>query len=232
MTGAPTRAASPPSEVAARYLEALYYIRAEGMSARPARLAQWLGVSRPTVTLALRRLARDGLLRLEASKEIELTPRGASEAAALVRRHRITERWLTDHVGLDWVAADEEAARLEHAISETVVGRLYELLGRPLTCPHGNPIPGHSEQDPDEIRLSQIPSGQTVRLTRISEVAEREVPLLLGQLLERRLVPGAVLEVGEHGAERLALLVEGRRTQVTLETAERIWAVPYSTPAS
>src|ERR1700726_205627 len=145
-----------PSEVIAHYLEAIYYIRAEGERVRSARLADWLSVSRPTVTVALRRMTRDGMVRLNAHKEIELTARGDQAAAAIVRRHRIMERWLTDVLGLDWVTADEEAARLEHAVSEKVEQRLYEALGRPRTCPHGNPIPGHSKASPKERRLATL----------------------------------------------------------------------------
>src|ERR671935_1116566 len=83
-----------PSEVIARYLEAIFYIRAEGEVVRSARLADWLGVSRPTVTAALRRMSRDGMERLTPRKDIELTGRGDAEAASIVRRHRIVERWL------------------------------------------------------------------------------------------------------------------------------------------
>src|SRR5690348_6797030 len=101
-----------PSDVIAHYLEAIYYIRAEGDAVRSARLADWLGVSRPTVTAALRRMTRDGMVRINGRKEIELTPRGQAAAAAIVRRHRIIERWLTDGLGLDWVTADTEAERL------------------------------------------------------------------------------------------------------------------------
>src|SRR5258708_7574107 len=136
---------SGPSEVVSHYLEAIYYIWQEGESVRSARLADWLSVSRPTVTVALRRMSRDGLVRLRASKEIELTAEGRRRATAVVRRHRIMERWLTDVLGLDWVQADEEAARLEHAVSDQVEGRIFESLGRPKTCPHGNPIPGVAE---------------------------------------------------------------------------------------
>src|SRR5881227_946822 len=125
----------PPSEVVAHYLEAIYYIRAEGEVVRSARLADWLSVSRPTVTIALRRMVRDGMVRLNAHKEIELTARGDSAAAAIVRRHRIVERWMTDVLGLDWVAADAEAERLEHAVSEVVEETLYRALGRPTSCP-------------------------------------------------------------------------------------------------
>src|SRR5256714_3403063 len=115
----------PPSEVIAHYLEAIYYIRAEGEAVRSARLADWLSVSRPTVTVALRRMTRDGMVRLNAHKEIELTARGDEAAAAIVRRHRIMERWLTDVLGLDWVTADAEAGRLGHSGSQVVQATLH-----------------------------------------------------------------------------------------------------------
>src|SRR2546428_1841896 len=140
----------PPSEVIAHYLEAIFYLRAEGEVLRSARLADWLSVSRPTVTVALRRMTRDGMLRLNARKEIELTARGDAAAAAIVRRHRIVERWLTDVLGLDWVPADAEAERLEHAVSVVVEATLYRALGKPKSCPDGKPIPGPSTMRPHE----------------------------------------------------------------------------------
>src|SRR5438445_4048440 len=145
----------------------------EGEPLRSARLADWLGVSRPTVTIALRRMARDGMVRMTRSKEIELTPAGMTSAESIVRRHRIMERWLTDGLGLDWVTADEEAARLEHAVSDVVEKRLYESLGRPKTCPHGNPIPGHSKALPREVRLASLGSGSPASGSQLSDVAHR-----------------------------------------------------------
>src|SRR5437588_12645252 len=114
-------------------------------------------------------MARDGLLRADAGKEVLLTAEGDDKAAAIVRRHRIMERWLTDTLGLDWVAADEEAARLEHAVSDRVEQRLYEALGRPNSCPHGNPIPGYAAQRSDELRLSALPEGAEATLLRTYE---------------------------------------------------------------
>src|SRR3979490_1531978 len=187
----------PPSEVVAHYLEAIYYIRAEGEVVRSARLADWLSVSRPTVTVALRRMTRDGMVRLNARKEIELTAKGSRMAEAIVRRHRIMERWLTDGLGLDWVTADLEAARLEHAVSDGGEKRLYGVLGRPETCPHGNPIPGYSEAASNEVRLANLKAGARASVTRVSEVAEREAPLLLAYLHERKLVPGREVSVVE-----------------------------------
>jgi DtxR family Mn-dependent transcriptional regulator len=217
-----------PTEVVARYLEAIYYMEAEGEPVRSARMADWLGVSRPTVTIALRRMTRDDMVRLNRHKEIELTPRGRQAAAAIVRRHRIMERWLTDALGLDWVTADEEAARLEHAVSDVVENRLWETLGRPTSCPHGNPIPGHAELNPAEVRLSTLGQATSAVVNRISEVAEREAPLLLRYLLERQLVPGSrleVLEVDEVG-RTLRVRIADREMTLSHETAGKVWVLP------
>jgi DtxR family transcriptional regulator, iron-dependent repressor len=217
-----------PSEVISRYLEAMYYIWSEGEPLRSARLADWLGVSRPTVTIALRRMARDGMVTMSRSKEIQLTAKGRAAAESIVRRHRIMERWLTDALGLDWVTADEEAARLEHAISGVVERRLYEALGRPTTCPHGNPIPGHSKPAPREVHLGRLRAGDRARITRVSEVAEREAPRLLSYLHERGLVPGSPLRVLEVDDVGRTMRVSAGDRELTLshETASKVWAVP------
>jgi DtxR family Mn-dependent transcriptional regulator len=217
-----------PSEVISRYLEAIYYMWSEGEPPRSARLADWLAVSRPTVTVALRRMARDGMVRMNGRKEIEMTAAGRRAAESIVRRHRIMERWLTDVLGLDWVAADEEAARLEHAISEKVERRLYETLGRPRTCPHGNPIPGHSKSSPKERRLATLGAGARAAVSRVSEVAEREAPLLLAYLDERRLTPGRKVDVLEVDDVGRTIRIRAGKREVTLshDTAAKLWVVP------
>src|SRR5256886_15267183 len=178
-----------PSEVVSRYLEAIYYMWSEKEPLRSSRLADWLGVSQPTVAVGLRRMTRDGLVSMNRRKEIELTDAGMRAVESIVRRHRIMERWLTDALGLDWVTADAEAARLEHAVSEVVERRLFEVLGRPTTCPHGNPIPGYSEAAAKEVRLSSLSAGDHVSVTRVSEVGDREEPLMLAYLYPRGISP-------------------------------------------
>jgi DtxR family Mn-dependent transcriptional regulator len=215
-----------PSEVISRYLEAIYYMWSEGEPPRSARLADWLGVSRPTVTVALRRMARDGMVRMNSRKEIEMTAAGRRVAESIVRRHRIMERWLTDVLGLDWVAADTEAARLEHAVSEKVERRLYETLGRPRTCPHGNPIPGHSKASPKERRLATLGAGARAAISRVSEVAEREAPLLLAYLDGRRLTPGRKIEPSRSttsGARSASGLASGRSLSATTPPRSSGW---------
>jgi DtxR family Mn-dependent transcriptional regulator len=205
---------------------------AEGEAVRSNRLAYWLGVSRPTVAVALRRMVRDGMVRINARKEIELTAEGSAKAAAIVRRHRIMERWLTDSLGLDWAAADEEAARLEHAVSDRVEERLYKALGKPKSCPHGNPIPGYSDASPREVKLSTLGLGGEAVVSRISEVAEREAPALLKYLFERSLVPGSRVEVGEvdEVGHTLRVKVENHDVTLSRDTGAKIWVVPGRRP--
>jgi DtxR family Mn-dependent transcriptional regulator len=221
-------ASAEPSEVVSRYLEAIYYMWSESEPLRSARLADWLGVSRPTVAIGLRRMTRDGLARMNGRKEIELTDAGMRAAESIVRRHRIMERWLTDALGLDWVTADAEAARLEHAVSDVVERRLYEVLGRPATCPHGNPIPGHSVAVPREARVSELAAGDRAAITRVSEVAEREAPPLLAYLHQRDLTPGREIAVVERDEVGKTMRVRVAEKEVTLshETASKVWAVP------
>ncbi len=200
----------------------------EGEPPRSARLADWLGVSRPTVTVGLRRMARDGMVRMNSRKEIELTAAGRRAAESIVRRHRIMERWLTDVLGLDWVMADAEAARLEHAVSEVVEKRLYEALGRPRTCPHGNPIPGHSKASPRERRLATLAAGARAAISRVSEVAEREAPLLLAYLDERGLTPGRGVNVVEVDDIGRTIRIRAGKREITLshDTAAKLWVTP------
>jgi DtxR family transcriptional regulator, Mn-dependent transcriptional regulator len=223
-----------PSEVVSRYLEAIYYMWSEKEPLRSARLADWLGVSRPTVAVGLRRMTRDGLVRMNGRKEIELTAAGMRAAESIVRRHRIMERWLTDALGLDWVAADAEAARLEHAVSDVVERRLYEVLGRPKTCPHGNPIPGHSVAAAREARLSSLKAGAHASITRVSEVAEREAPPLLAYLHQRDLTPGRDVDVVETDdvGKTLRILVAGHEVILSHETASKIWVVNAASAGS
>ena len=210
------------------YLEAIYYMWSEGEPLRSARLADWMAVSRPTVTVAVRRMTGYGMVKMNRRKEVELTAKGRRMAEAIVRRHRIMERWLTDGLGLDWVTADTEAARLEHAVSDVVEKRLYDVLGQPKTCPHGNPIPGYSSAAPREVRLATLGAGVRARISRVSEVAEREAPLLLAYLHKREITPGREVTVIETDEVAKTMRVRIAKRDVTLnhETASKVWAVP------
>ena len=212
------------SETTERYLEAIYYIEHEGEVPRPGRLAEWLGVSAPTVSVSLQRLARDGLIRIADDRSVELTDGGAAAAATIVRRHRIVERWLTDVLGFDWATADLEAQSLTHGMSATVLDRIDESLGRPTTCPHGNVIPGRTPPAGRRlIRLVELRDGDRARVARISEVAEHEAPQLLHLLDERGIVPGIEVGVVSHLPGGWQLSAGDAQVTVDTATARAIW---------
>src|SRR5206468_597870 len=125
-----------------------------------------------------------------------------------------------------YIRAEGEVERLEHAVSEVVEETLYRALGRPTSCPHGNPIPGHSTMRANELRLSALKPGETGTITRISEVAQREAPPLLQYLHDRGLTPGTritVQEVDEIG--RTMQLQAARLLTLSNETASKLSVV-------
>ncbi|MBV8301257.1 MAG: metal-dependent transcriptional regulator [Candidatus Dormibacteraeota bacterium] len=192
--------------------------------ARPGRLAEWLGVAAPTVTVSLQRLARDGWVSVAPDRSVELTAPGGQAAAAIVRRHRILERWLTDVLGLDWAAADREAQSLAHGMSDLVLDRLDGLLGHPATCPHGNVIPGRRPPAGRPlVRLVDLEPGQRAPVARISEVAEHEAPQLLAVLGELAIRPGAVVEAGAPHDGGHGVLIDEREAVLDDAVARAVW---------
>ncbi len=185
-----------PTPVTEDYLKAIYILAEESQPVIAARIAEEIGVSPSTMFSALRRLEKEGYARVERRKDIRLTAKGKKVAETILRRHYLTERFLTDVLGLDWVSAHQEAHRLEHAISPTVERRLAEVLHHPTTCPHGNPIPdeGTSPLRRRGLPLSTVTTGSDVVLECISEMGERD-SRLLGFLLEHKLIPGSRIRV-------------------------------------
>ncbi len=208
-----------------RYLEAVFYIDGEGEVVRASRLAEWLGVSQPTTSAALQRMVRDGLLKMGSAREVELTRKGRELAAAIVRRHRIAERWLADVLKFDWLEADIEAGRLEHGMSAEVADRLHVLIGKPATCPHGNSIPGVEAKRGPERMLASLRPGESARLMRVSEVAEHDAPDLLRFLTKHRFKLHGRIEMIEasRGAGTITVSVSGHRVPMSNEVARKIW---------
>ena len=131
-----------PTEAAAEYLMTIRYMHGEGQPVIAARLAERLGVSPATVSEMVTRLGREGLVSVDGeTRQLNLTERGREAAERTFRRHALSEWLLTEVVGLGWAEADEEAHHLQHTLNDQVTDRIDELLGRPPTCPHGNPIP-------------------------------------------------------------------------------------------
>jgi len=185
-----------PTPVTEDYLKAIYTLAEESQPVIAARVAEEIGVSPSTMFSALRRLEKEGYAKVERRKDIRLTAKGKKVAETILRRHYLTERFLTDLLGLDWVSAHQEAHRMEHVISPTVEKKLAEVLHHPTTCPHGNPIPNEGVPAPKRkgLPLSTVTTGSDVVLECISEMGERD-PRLLRFLLAHKLIPGTRIRV-------------------------------------
>jgi DtxR family Mn-dependent transcriptional regulator len=212
------------------YLRTIFVLGEDMQPVIAARVADEMSVSPSTMVVTLRRLQSQGFLKVERRKEIHLTAKGRKVAEGILRRHFLTERLLTDVLGMDWVKAHQEAHRLEHAISADVEERLTKLLNNPATCPHGNPIPREGNPPPTKksFPLHVIAEGREVVLQRITEGGERDARLL-GFMQDHRLVPGAkvaVLEVAPSlgimnlrvGKDEFALGLEAAKKLRVLES--------------
>ena len=123
------------------YLEAIFKLERDDRPVTIKRLADELGVSPPSASEMVKRLRGAGLVAEPEIRGVKLTPQGELEGARLVRRHRLSERFLVDYLDMPWDAVHEEACKFEHVLSPEVEARLAEQLGNPRTCPHGHPIP-------------------------------------------------------------------------------------------
>ncbi|HEV2654964.1 MAG TPA: metal-dependent transcriptional regulator [Ktedonobacteraceae bacterium] len=217
------------------YLETIYNMSMEDEVVIGARLAAKFGVAPPTVTEMLKRLMRDGYVEMDNKRHVTLTEAGIEAAEAVLRRHRLTERFLVDMLGMQWHQVHEEACRLEHFISGAVEARVISSLNNPTTCPHGNPIPGSVPnarnylKDHNAVRLSTVPVGTSVTIFCISEVVEDEEGLIL-YLHEKGLTPGTRVTVlaqeskdASQPSENVKLRVEDRELSISKAAAPKIW---------
>jgi DtxR family transcriptional regulator, Mn-dependent transcriptional regulator len=174
----------------------------------------------PTAEAALRELRARGLLDA-GPNGLALSDEGRRQAAAVIRRHRLSERLLTDVLGLPWDRVHDEAMRLEHSLTPEAESRLVSLLNDPDTCPHGSPIPGSdSAEAPPTRGLDTVPAGTQVRIEQITE----EVAALLRYLASLGLLPKAELTVEEVAPFGGPLLVRvgGARYAIGRDVAAKI----------
>lgn len=201
------------------YLKSILELEEENITALRARIAERLRHSGPTVSQTIGRMERDGLVVVSGDRHLELTPEGRRRAVEVMRKHRLTERLLSDVIGLEWAYVHDEACRWEHVMSERVERRLFDMLGQPDHSPYGNPIPGLEELggtaapafDPNLRTLLEVmetyQDGDKVIVKRLSEPIQVE-PELLTQLDEGGIKPGADVNLAMAG-EYVSVRVPG-----------------------
>jgi DtxR family transcriptional regulator, Mn-dependent transcriptional regulator len=176
------------------YLKAVLEAEAEGHQVIPAVLAHWLEVSAPAVTMALKRLKRDGLVEVGNDGIVRLTESGRETAYRTALRHHLIERMLSEVFGMEWYEIHEEAERLEHAVSPAFELKLREKLGEGGACPHGNavlPVSPSERKRQGETPLSEALAGQRYIVTSLQE----RDPKLLLFLHKTGIGPGQSLRV-------------------------------------
>src|ERR1700692_1773295 len=215
------------------YLKAILEAESEGESVISATLAHWLKVSPPAVTMAVRRLKKDGLVRVNTDGRVRLTAAGKKIARKLTVRHHLIERMLTEIFEMEWYKVHDEAERLEHAVSPDFEARLLAKLGRGVACPHGNLTELESPASRRRrglLLLSEAEAGEHVEVSGIYERDRR----LLEFLEQRGIRPGARLRVAHRNYDHTLTLSTGIG-EVSLGTsaAEKVWVrVSDSKPAS
>lgn len=154
------------------YLKAILEAEAEGHQVFPATLAHWLEVSAPAVTMALKRLRRDGYVEVGEDGIVRLTESGAETAYRTALRHHLIERMLSEVFGMEWYEIHEEAERLEHAVSPAFEAKLREKLGEGGACPHGNSVLPRNPVErkrQGEVPLSEAVEGERYTVTSLQE---------------------------------------------------------------
>jgi DtxR family Mn-dependent transcriptional regulator len=207
------------------YLKAIAEAEAEGEPVIAATLARWLNVSAPAVTMAIKRLKRDGLIRVAADDgQVSLTAEGREIADRLVCRHYLIERMLTEVFGMEWYKVHEEAEQMEHAVSADFERKLIEKLGTSAACPHGNRL--HTDTPAERRLRGWTTLNEAAGAAQVTSVFERD-PKLLIYLDELGLKPGARVEVeAKNYDQTLTLRVNGRPIQLGESAAARVWVRP------
>ncbi|GAA1949988.1 metal-dependent transcriptional regulator [Microbacterium aquimaris] len=195
----------------------------------PTRVAERVGVKLSTASDAVRKLTEQGLLEHAPYGAVSLTAEGHTFAVAMVRRHRLIETFLVEMLGYRWDQVHDEAEALEHAVSDFMVDRIDERLGRPERDPHGDPIPAAdgTVTRPDAVLLSSAPAGGRVRVERISD----DDPGLLQYFAEHGVAYGTVLatDAGAPYSDVLNVAVEGGSPfPLGRAATDAVWVTPAS----
>lgn len=198
------------------YLQTIFWLQEAGLPITGANIARAMQLSPPTVHEMVARLEKDGYVTRRPDKSLQFTPDGAKHAEAIVSRHRMIERFLTDVLGIPWDDVHEEAERLEHAMSPVLEERMRAAIGDAKNCPHGHPI-NPADRVPG-VPLADCEVGAKVTILRFENEAED----LLHYLMDAGLYPGLSGEVEISNEEEVVVRSDNGSHAVTASVAETI----------
>jgi DtxR family Mn-dependent transcriptional regulator len=198
------------------YLQTMFWLEEAGLPITGANIARAMQLSPPTVHEMIGRLESDGYVERASDKSLGFTKKGREEAEAIVRRHRLIERFLTDVLGIPWDEVHEEAERLEHAMSPVLEERMLAAIGDAKTCPHGHPIVEGAREE--GVLLADVEPGASVRILRFENEAEE----LLHYLKEAGLHPELDGELRDSDDEEVVVVSSEGTHKVSRSVAETV----------
>jgi len=214
---------SEATRVEEEYLQTIYRLEKQKGIARTGDIANLLQVALGTVTNTVDRLKKQELIIHRPYRGVTLTLKGRRIALNIIRKHRVSERFLTDIVKMDWSDVHDAACRLEHAMTEDVINPLEEVLGNPKTCPHGNPIPTKNGKISEEESHPLIEMKEGTKSFILKVVNEE--PNLLRYLQKIDVVPGKRVEVLKKAPFEglLTIKIDGKKKALSRIIASRVW---------
>jgi DtxR family Mn-dependent transcriptional regulator len=214
------------------YIKGIYVLEADEHKATTKLIAQRLGVRMASVTGMLKHLAAEGYVRHKPYHGVQLTEKGRRVALDMIRRHRLIELFLSRTLGLSWDEVDADAEVLEHAVSDRLIERIYEYLGRPEFDPHGSPIPDKDGSIPPQrgVPLDQLSEGDR---GRVVEVFDRD-PEFLRYLTSLKLEIGSRIRIHERApfGGPISLQLDSRKVAIGREAAAHIRVAVEKKPRS
>jgi DtxR family Mn-dependent transcriptional regulator len=198
------------------YLQTMFWLEEAGLQINGANMARAMQLSPPTVHEMIGRLEGDGYVERADDKSLTFTERGRGEAQAIVRRHRLIERFLTDVLGIPWDEVHEEAERLEHAMSPVLEERMLAAIGDAKTCPHGHPIVEGAREA--GVLLADVEPGAEVTILRFENEAEEILHYLKGTGIH----PGLTGTIESSDADEIVVSSDDGRHPVSKSVAETV----------
>ena len=174
------------------HAEAIFHLSEVGIEVMQTRVADWLEVSRANVSQVVGRMQNSGLI--EFKEDLELTQKGLYLAQIISRRHRITERFLSEVLNLPWNKVYEETRKWENVLSPTTEKAMLELLGNPTTCPFGNPIPHSGYNNIDMFNLLEVDVEKKYSIQKITEELKKDNKMIKF-LQKQEITPGTIINV-------------------------------------
>ena len=178
------------------HAEAIFHLQEVGIEIKQTRVAEWIGVSRANVSQVVGRMQNSGLIKL--NDNLELTDTGLCLAKCISRRHRITERFLSEVLNLPWDKVYEETSRWENVLSPVTEKAMLKLLGYPNTGPFGNPIPYSNYQEKKMDNLLNVESNKKYSIEKITEELKKEASMI-DFLQTHEMLPGTEVVVADAG---------------------------------